>query len=172
MYHFLLLLSTPLLSLNQNLTLSYDDTSYSGQQDINSTLQAILEKVFPNKYDINALPNGKFEVTDTRGTASVTGYNPLKFSANGSSYIRIRTVDSYDVTNLSQLRIKYTNTGQQAYPPDFIVWVGSVNRTIPANTETVIDLSTMSGEQQIQIQAGRGGDTIASSCTVNIMILE
>lgn len=95
-------------ALNQNLTLSYDNTSYSGQQDINSTLQAILDKVYPKEFVISVQPSTFF--TQIEGTA--TTYMPLTMTAptTGNYNNKVRTI-TMDLTGYTHFQALVTLNG-------------------------------------------------------------
>lgn len=147
------------LSLNQNLTLSYDNTSYSGQQDINSTLQAILEKVFPNLIDFNIKPSTYFS-----SSAYIISYAPIKSYYGGNTtdvgiletpfidmtshnIVELGSINniSGQVHNLRLIAIAQDNTQVQLLNKDYTT----------TESENFADVSSLSGLYKLRLEVRR-----------------
>jgi hypothetical protein len=137
-------------ALNQNLTLSYDNTSYSGQQDINSTLQAILEQVFPSVLNLN----DKSSADWTQATGSnFTSFNPLK----SSNYARADYNNLIDYSKYSKIAYTVSKSSNDN------LLILEKNEAFPRFTITgsgvksgEIDISSVTGFHSIAIQSNGG----------------
>jgi hypothetical protein len=130
------------LSLNQNLTLSYDNTSYSGSQDINSTLQALLDKVYPKEFVISAQPSTFF--TQIEGTT--TTYMPLTMTApttgNYNNKVRTKTID---LTGYNHFQALVTLNG--GANPSITCFDSQGNQVFSGTAQTLyeVDISALTG---------------------------
>lgn len=110
---------TTLSSLNQNLTISFADSSLPSTTTVNEYLQALVNKVFPKS--VNVFRNGAFgipcdnglymrEASDTVYTlrAFNVGSNLTAYSYTQSEYTLV-TRDTVDLSNFS--KVKVTNVG-------------------------------------------------------------
>lgn len=85
-------------ALNQNLTLNYANTSYSGTQDINHFLQAVAEKLYPKVLDIRTKPTNFWTVSNgaVHSPFSVTS------GGQGNNYVSIRS-QFFDVSDYNKI---------------------------------------------------------------------
>ena len=139
------------MSLNQNLTLNYDDTSYSGQQDINSTLQAILEKVFPQQINLNDKDSSWFD------RFQATSAKPIYFDFSDASTYKYVDTPYVDLTNFNSIDLTY-NTSRACYTLVTLIDRNSQSTTLlpvtTLNTGTLsksLDISNYSGEYMVRL---------------------
>lgn len=107
------------LSLNQNLTISFADSSLPSTTTVNEYLQALVNKVFPKS--VTVFRNGAFGIPCDNGRymreasdnvytlrAFNVGSNLTAFSYTQSEYTLV-TRDAVDLTNFT--KVKVTNAG-------------------------------------------------------------
>ncbi len=152
-------LAAEIEALNQNLTLNYDDSSYSGNQDINSFLQAVLNKLYPKEdININIQPSTFFDSTKTIGTPT---FNPISIRFNDSSSPKARLATQlFDITAYktiycdlasSQNAIQFTHT---IYDKNGTVLHSKTSSSWVTSDSFVIDVSNITGEVYVQISTG------------------